>query len=91
MEIKVLEDKKNRLYFEVIGAGHTLMNALKAELYNDKSVKAATYAVRHPEISNPKMIVETDGADPRKSIQSAVQRLKKSNDKFKKAFTKEVK
>jgi len=91
MEIRVLDDKKNRLYFEVDGAGHTLMNALKTELYNDKNVKVSTYAVRHPEISHPKMIVETDGADPRKSVQAAVQRLKKANEKFRKDFSKEVK
>ena len=86
----IIEEKKNRLYIEVKGVGHTLCNALKTELNNDDHVKVATYAIRHPEISNPKMIVETDGADPRKVIASAVQRLKKLNEKIKKEVAKEV-
>jgi DNA-directed RNA polymerase subunit L len=90
MEITILEEKKNRLYFEVPGAGHTLCNALKLELTNDEHVKVATYAIRHSETSNPKMIVETDGeVEPRKAIQSAIARLKKSNDKFR-AMVKET-
>jgi DNA-directed RNA polymerase subunit L len=92
MEIKVLEEKKNKLHFEVVDGGHTLCNALKSELGNDEHVKVATYAVRHSETSNPKMIVETDGdSEPRKALQSAVQRLKKSTEKFRKDFKEEIK
>ena len=92
MEIKILEEKKNRLYFEIPGAGHTLCNALKTELNNDEHVKVATYAVRHPETSNPKMIVETDSdSEPKKAIQSAIQRLKKNNDKFRAQVKENIK
>jgi len=92
MELKILEEKKNKLYFEIIGAGHTLCNALKLELNNDEHVKIATYAVRHSETANPKMIVETDGdSEPRKAIQSAIQRLKRTTEKFRKDFKEEVK
>ncbi len=92
MEIKVLEEKKNKLYFEVFGAGHTLCNALKEELNNDEHVKVATYSVRHSETSNPKMIVETDqDTEPRKAIQSAITRLKRTTEKFRKDFKEEVK
>jgi len=91
MEMKILEEKKGRLYVEIPGAGHTVCNAIKEELHADDKVKIATYSIRHPEISNPKMIVETDsGTDPRKAIQAAISRLKKSADKFKKDFNKEV-
>ena len=34
MEIKILDDKKNKLVIEVKGADHTLCNALKTELFN---------------------------------------------------------
>ena len=91
MEINVLEDKKNKIIFEVKGMQHGILNSLKNELYNDKHVKIATYSVRHPLVGVPKMILETDGAEPREVLAKAADRLKKVNDNFKKDFVKEVK
>ncbi len=91
MEIKILDDKKDRLLIEIKDVDHTLCNAIKTELWNDKHVKIATYSIRHPQISIPKMIVETDGEEsPRNAMINAVQRLQKSNAKFKKEFLKEI-
>ena len=91
MEIKILDDKKNKLIAEVKGADHTLCNILKSELWNDKHVKTATYSIRHPQISVPQMIIETDGElSPKNAIINAVQRLHKTNEKFKKEFLKEI-
>ncbi|MBI2650096.1 DNA-directed RNA polymerase subunit L [Candidatus Woesearchaeota archaeon] len=91
MEIKILDDKKNRLIVEVKGVDHTLCNAVKAELWNDKHVKIATYSIRHPQISVPQIIVETDGEEsPKNALINAVQRLQKNNSKFKKEFVREV-
>ena len=76
---------------EVKGADHTLCNALKAELWNDKHVKIATYSIKHPQISSPQLIVETDGeVSPKNAVINAVQRLHKVNEKFKKEFSKEI-
>ncbi len=91
MEIKILDDKKNRLVIEAKGVDHTLCNALKAELWNDKHVKVATYSIRHPQISIPQIIVETDGEEsPRNALVNAIDRLHKTNAKFKKEFAKEI-
>ena len=91
MEIKILDDKKNKLVVEVNGTDHTLCNAIKTELWNDKHVKTATYSIRHPQISVPQMIVETDGEEsPKNALINAVQRLQKSNAKFKKEFSSEI-
>ena len=90
MEIKILDNKKNRFMFELTGADHTLCNALKEELWNDKHVKVATYRVRHPQISSPHVIVETDGEEtPKNALIIAVDRLHKANSRFKKEFMKE--
>ena len=84
MEIKILDDKKNKLLIEVKGTDHTLCNAIKTELWNDKHVKIATYSIRHPQISVPQIIVETDGEEsPKNALINAIQRLQK--DKFKKS------
>ena len=91
MEIKILDDKKNKLIFEVSGTDHTLCNALKEELYEDKHVKIATYSIRHPQISLPQMILETDGEiTPKNSVLGAIQRLQKKNQRFAKEFAKEI-
>jgi|TARA_B100001971_G_C17968269_1_gene420994 DNA-directed RNA polymerase subunit L len=91
MEIKILEDKKNKLIFETTSMQQGILNALKKELYNDKHVKVATYTIKHPLIGKPKMVLETDGADPRDALVKAASRLKKVNDSFRKDFVKEVK
>jgi DNA-directed RNA polymerase subunit L len=80
MDIKVIEDKKNKLIFE-IDASHTFCNALKVELANDSHVKNVGYNIKHPLVSKPAFIVETDGADPRKTLTAASQRVKKLCEK----------
>ena len=79
MEINVLEDKKKRFVFEVKGEGHTLCNALRNELWADKSVTVSAYNIAHPLVGIPKFIVETDGKDPKRSVKDAITRLKKQN------------
>lgn len=92
MELKVLEDKKNRFVVEIKGEDHTFCNMLKKELWNDSHVKIATYNIHHPMIGKPKMIVETDGAEePRKALIEAAKRLGKDLDKFKKEFSSKIK
>ncbi len=88
MEIKIIEEKGDRLEFEIDEAVGFL-NAIKNELLNDSSVKVATYFVKHPLASKPKMIIEAD--DPRKALNGAVQRLKKLNAKFEADVKKEIK
>ena len=88
MEIDVIEDKKNRFVFEIDGIGHTYLNILKNELWNDNHVKVATYAIKHPQVSKPKFILETDGDEsPRSALTSGVGRLKKLCERFKKEIT----
>jgi len=85
MELNVLEDKKGRLVFEIDGMGHTFINLLKTELWNDSHVKAAAYNIKHSQISKPKFILETDGDEsPKSALSSAVSRLEKQSEHFKK-------
>jgi len=91
MEINVLEEKKGKMVFELIGASHTLCNVLKKELWKDKHVKNTGYVIKHPLVGKPEFMVETDGEDPRKVVTSACQKLGKEFDKFAADFKKEVK
>lgn len=89
MEIKVLEETKNRIVFEIPGESHTLCNALKRELWKNKNVRNATYSIKHPLIGTPKMIVETSpGRSPRRALAKAARALKKEVSEFKTSFSK---
>ncbi|MBS3148977.1 DNA-directed RNA polymerase subunit L [Candidatus Woesearchaeota archaeon] len=83
MEVNIIEDKKNRLVFEIKGEGHTLSNAIRKELWNDEHVTTATYAIEHPLIEVPHFVLETDGADPKKTLSAAAKRLQKQVEKIK--------
>ena len=92
MEINVIEEKKNRLSFEIKGEGNTFCNILKDELWNDKHVTVATYTIKHPLIGIPFMIVETDGnKTPRQALVSAAERLANKAEKLRKEAKKELK
>ena len=90
MEIKVVEDLKNRLVIEIAGEDSTLCNAIRKELYNDDSVKNAAYSVKHPSIGVPTLLIETSGKSPRDALADAALRLKKNIASFRKAFEKEL-
>jgi DNA-directed RNA polymerase subunit L len=87
MDIKVLEENKTHLIIEVDNVGHGFCNVLVKELWNDKNTKSAGYQIEHPLIGKAKIIIESK-ADVRKVLNSAIKRVKKSADDFKKAFVK---
>ena len=88
MELKIIEESKNKLALEIIGEGHTFCNALCDELNEDKKVETASYRIKHPLISNPVITIETSGEDPKKVIANAAKSLSKELDKFQDAFKK---
>jgi DNA-directed RNA polymerase subunit L len=85
MEVKILEESKNKIRVAVDGATHTLCNALAKELQEDKHVNGAGYHIEHPLKGIPELIVETDGADPKKAVLAAVKKLSKQVADFKKS------
>ncbi len=90
MEVKIIEEKKNRIVLEIEGVGHGFCNALVKELYNDKDTKSAGYHIDHPLVGVPKFIVESK-SDARKAVMNAIKRLKKVTDSFKKEVVKSIK
>ena len=88
MEFTILEDTKNRFQAEIKGADHTICNVLVDELWTDKHVKVAAYNVEHPLTASPKIVIETDGADPKKALLAAADRVKKQNAEFTKLIGK---
>lgn len=91
MEMNILEEKKGKLVFELSGASHTICNILKKEMWKDKSIKNVGYAIKHPLVGKPEFVIETDGADPKKVVTNACQKIGKEMDKFSAEFKKGVK
>lgn len=86
MEFKIIEEKKNKLVFELVGESHTFCNSLKRELWNDDAVKASGYTIPHPLVGTPRFVIETTGKEPKKALADAAKRLQKLAEKFKDAF-----
>ena len=90
MEIEFLKNEKNKIEFKIIGEDHTLCNILRRELWNDKDVDIAAYAIDHPLVSEPVMLVETKKFDPKKALLDAAESLRKQVEELKKSFTAAV-
>ena len=88
MELKLIEEDKEKLKIEIKGEGHTFCNLLRDELWNDKSVKAAGYAIEHALMGEPRLLIEA--SNPVKALQGAIDRLRKKNDEFR-SMVKELK
>ncbi len=72
--MKIIKDTKNELEIEITGESHTLCNALRKTLMEDKDVEAAAYVVDHPIIGEPKLYLKAK--DPHKSLKKAAETLK---------------
>jgi len=91
MEIKVLEQKKNKLVLKINGGGHTICNVLKDELKNDSNVNLVAYMIDHPLVGVPKMEIETNGkVSPEAAIKKALKKISSDADKLKKNIMKDI-
>lgn len=79
--MKIITDKKKELEIEVTGESHTLCNALRKTLMEDKDVEAAAYVIEHPIIGEPKLYVRAK--NPKKSLKKAAETLQARCDEFK--------
>ncbi|MBS3118015.1 DNA-directed RNA polymerase subunit L [Candidatus Woesearchaeota archaeon] len=89
MEIEVRNKEKESLKIEIKKEGHTLVNLIRKELWEDKTVQAAGYEMKHALVDTPILFVESK--DPKKSLKEAAQRLQKKNAEVKQKFEKSLK
>jgi DNA-directed RNA polymerase subunit L len=92
MEVKIIRKTDTEIEMEIRGESHTLMNALKAALIEDKAVKTATYTIEFPGVSEPVLYVKTDKSeDPIDAIKKASSLLAGQCEDFIKLFSKKAK
>lgn len=87
MKLIIIENKAQKLVFEIEGADHTFCNALKDELQKNDSVTVSTYTISHPLVGKPKFFLETKkGEKPSNALNKAIEGIKKNNASFLKSF-----
>ncbi len=88
IEIKIIENAKNKFFFELTGVDHTFCNLLKEELWNDSDVKVSSYRTEHPLVPLLQFIVETSKSSASEAVISAIKRIESLNKKFLTTFNK---
>ncbi len=92
MEVSVLKEEKHKLKLGIKGETHTFCNYIRKELWQDEHIKISGYNIQHSLTGHPVLLVETDDkSDPKKSLQKAVERLKKQNKDLRDNFKKSLK
>lgn len=86
MELKIIEDEKDRILIEVGEEDHTFCNVLVKKLNEDEDVKFAAYSIDHPLVGVPKLLVE--GKNVRSLIKRAVKALSEEAEEIKKLASK---
>ncbi len=81
MEIRIIEESKEKILFNLEGETHTLCNLLVKKLNEDKNVKYATYSIDHPLVGEPKVMIE--GKDVRAALKKAISELNSTADELK--------
>ncbi|MGB9936421.1 MAG: DNA-directed RNA polymerase subunit L [Methanobacterium sp.] len=79
--MKVIKDTKNELEIEITGETHSLCNALRKALMDDKDVTSAAYSIDHPIIGEPVLYIKAK--NPKKSLKKAAETIQKQCDEFK--------
>jgi DNA-directed RNA polymerase subunit L len=88
MELKKVKEEKGLLLLEVGGETFTVTNALREELWNDKSVVEAAQIREHPYLSQPKVFVKTDKGSPEAALEKAAERISAQAREFQEEFKK---
>ncbi|MEA1984783.1 MAG: DNA-directed RNA polymerase subunit L [Euryarchaeota archaeon] len=91
MELKIISKEDDEIQLEIKGESHTLLNMLKSVLLDDERVEIATYDMKHVTISDPVILVKTDGTDPITVVKDAASKLIAQCDEFLTVFDSSLK
>ncbi|MEG3224721.1 MAG: DNA-directed RNA polymerase subunit L [Methanobacteriales archaeon Met13] len=80
--MKIIKDEKKELEIEITGESHSLCNALRKVLMEDKNVESTAYIIDHPIIGQPRLHIKAK--NPRQSLKKAAKTLQKRCGEFKK-------
>lgn len=76
MRLNMLESEPKRAVVELVDADHTVLLLVRDQLEQDSDVKTVTFAIDHPLVGTPKLVVETTRKKPQTAILDAIKALK---------------
>ncbi len=82
VNIEILKEEKNRIQFKIKGETHTVLNLIRKELFENKSVEFAGYKVDHPQIKNIIFTVSTSKGNPKMAVKKAIEKIQKKLSKI---------
>jgi DNA-directed RNA polymerase subunit L len=91
MELKKVKEDSKTLLLEVAGETFTVTNALREQLWEDKSVSEAAQIREHPYLSNPKIFVVTKRGSPIDALERAAEKIVEEAKEFSAEFKKALK
>ncbi len=91
MEVKILEQEKNRLKFELVGESYTLANLITKSLWDDSDVTVSGFNLEHPQASNVVILLETKKKDAKKVLLDSINSVQKTMTEFQKKAKKAAK
>lgn len=87
MNVEIVEKDRKSIELRISGEGHTLFNALRKILFEDKDVSFAGYDVEHPMLGSTKFFLRVKGRKGVTTVLSeAVEKLIKRAKELRKKF-----
>jgi len=83
MKLNVKTMEPHYLEIELEGEEHSIPNALREILIEEKDVEFAAYKIPHPQVGKPQLYLRTKSKKAIDVLQEAVKKLRKDAEEFK--------
>ena len=91
-KVKLLKREGNTIEMELIGEDHTIANLIAKYAIKKPGVVYSSYIISHPLISNPVIVLSTDGSrDPLDVIEEVLRDIIRDANEFQQAFEEALK
>ena len=91
-KVKLLKREGNTIEMELIGEDHTIANLIAKYAIKKPGVGYSSYIISHPLISNPVIVLSTDGSrDPLDVIEEVLRDIIRDANEFQQAFEEALK
>ncbi|MFQ6020673.1 MAG: RpoL/Rpb11 RNA polymerase subunit family protein [Candidatus Aenigmatarchaeota archaeon] len=87
MNLRIIEENKDRLELEIEGEPHTLTQLLATQAWKERGEAASIK--EHPFMKEPKIVVM--GRGPRKILERSAKSIQRQCDEFKEEFIRALK
>ena len=91
MEPRIVDFTRFELKIEFGGETHSFPNLLRKTLLEEPAVEFAGYAIEHPLLASPVVIIKTKGRHANVVLRESLEKMLARTEEFRKRFTQSVK